>query len=267
MSGRTKAFLLIGISFILGFSITRLDRIGIVTSVGTMAQRGNDYNVRFEIKDVNANLNVYALKYVNPGLIQAHSIADSFEMTYDYDDDRSYFYKNDDGTLRVDKFVNSLVYKRTAPPSDYAPSIYTYDDYINIALDFMKTRLIYLSYEDILTEYYSFDDEISVSVSFVTMLDGMKNYAVMSQVTMNEVGDVLECLYYFGSYERLGTRPQKSVEQAISELPKTDCRIILEECQLVYFYENSIVQPAYLFIGKEEGGQLFECLVSAVTFN
>jgi len=43
-------------------------------------------------------------------------------------------------------------------------------------------------------------------------------------------------------------------------------QVLIDSAQLVYYYEDSIVQPAYLFEGQAAGGKSYECFVKAAKY-
>jgi len=58
------------------------------------------------------------------------------------------------------------------------------------------------------------------------------------------------------------------MREAFGELPavKAGDTVLLSGCQLVYVYEDSIVQPAYYFQGSASGDKTFECFVKAAVY-
>ncbi len=290
-----KVFLFIVMGIVIGWGLQYLNNKRIVTNITEamgMPKDNDCFEAMFPLSDKVSNVSIYSLKYYPTGIDAALRYADLFGMTESWEDDKSYYFYNEDEELRIDKYVNSFVYSRDLVSEREQEAWYlesgerglsfamepeealTYNELIEKALVFMQSRLLYLSFEEVFVDYYELEDEILYVVNFISTLDNIKNYAIMNQVCLNEFGEVMEVKYYFGSFEKLGTFKVKSIKEAFLELEglkdfgfhNTEKKIILESCTLVYYYESSIIQPAYLFIGTFPDGELFEYYVKACVY-
>ena len=134
---------------------------------------------------------------------------------------------------------------------------------IELAREFVAERDLYVLYHDIETHFCGAIFELS----FVNRLGGLKNYSWETVLRLDRYGRVLDFTFSDMTFERLSTHSIVSMKEASTFLP-TDIErhAHITSAELVYTFENSIVQPAYLFHGKFENGATFRSFVPAAQF-
>jgi hypothetical protein len=105
------------------------------------------------------------------------------------------------------------------------------------------------------------ETETETVVLFFTEVDGLKDYAFPTAVAFGE--DRIEVRRYGYRYDRLGSVKIKEPLAAVYDLPFSESLIKLNTCELVYFFEDSIIQPAWLFKGTYSDGAEFSAFVRA----
>ena len=107
----------------------------------------------------------------------------------------------------------------------------------------------------------------SVTVRFYAEIDGVRDCAFPTAVTFNANNAAERIEMYSFKYERLGAVKVLDAETAVFHLPLTEERVTLETYELVYFFEDSVIQPAWLFKGAREGGAPFEAFTRAANLD
>lgn len=199
---------------------------------------------------------------------QAVQYAELFDMPADkyIDDETAYIYKNENIELSVYKYINLLHYENTsAEKADPQKKLASNQEAINAALEFLQNHGLSLKYSETVVNF----ENNTYMITFADKLSGIVNYAFPTSVTVDGAGEVVAMDYYYFSYERLSRCRLKTMKQAFYELPvdfSEGTKIDLNRCTLVYEYENSILQPAYLFEGELQGGGTFRCFVNAAVY-
>jgi len=130
-----------------------------------------------------------------------------------------------------------------------------------LAEDFFR-RFFFTNYAQISL----FADGNGFEAEFVPLLAGIKKNALNTTLYLDRCGNVLNMVYYFYTYENFARCPIMSEYDAFCGLPPSpadETPVTLTGCELVYVYDNSILQPAYLFKGYTKTGRSFSCPVNA----
>ncbi len=190
---------------------------------------------------------------------QTHPIEPYITETEDF-----YTYTDSSQIISVNKlfnmlhFINKETFEHTKEIAE--------KEAIDAAVKFIESKFLYLNYEE---AEVSSDGNI-YEILFINRIGNVKNYAFASSALVDKFGNVTEFKYYNLHYERLVGSKIKSMEEAFAELPvdfPNNTKIMLNRCNIVYVFENSIVQPAYLFEGKLSEGKTFKSFVSAAIFS
>lgn len=235
------------------------------SAVAVHVEDASTYYVHFTINPHPAgNINCYIPVYDETDISTVRIYADVFRMRGECEEtDEAYIYSGDNGTLTVYKHIRHLRYE--APDHADTPVIaplLTDPDIIERATAFMDSHFLSWTYE----EARLFFDGQEYTVTYIDRIGNIKNYAFNNVITLDAYGRVIRADYYFIKYERLSACRIKSMREAFDELPQSlpeGIHVNLNNGQLVYTYENSIVQPAYFFEGEASGGKTFECFVKA----
>lgn len=178
------------------------------------------------------------------------------------EEDDVYLLSADEEELKIFRNIGLLEYKS----SKREKTIVLSDDNaaVNAAIEYLSLRNIYPGYEEVKVLH----DASGYHITFVDRLGNLKNYAFPQKVELDECGNVTKVNYYFIGYKKVGTSKIKSMEDAYLDLPEFDDGTVvdLQKGQLVYFYENSVVQTGYLFEGEIGQGKVFECYVKASVY-
>jgi hypothetical protein len=221
-------------------------------------------------KTPQGNINCYMLKYRADDYNLAVKYAERFIDINSYaENDLTYVFTGNDGTVTIDKEINQIHYGCSATEgaaADASTAALGSDEAaIRTAADYIEKKLLLpLIYEE---AQVHFDGE-TYKVNFINRINNLKNYAFSDLVTMDKTGRILTVDYYTIQYDKVGECHIKSMKEAFAELPALgkDETVVLTGCQLVYIYDDSIIQPAFYFQGSAENDQSFECYVKAAVY-
>ncbi|MDR1914146.1 MAG: hypothetical protein LBQ68_06675 [Clostridiales bacterium] len=230
------------------------------------ARDGYQYNFALD-KNAGETVNCYMLKYRQDDYEGARKYAERFiEIISFTEDEFSYTFIGGDGSVTIDKEINQIHFESAeASASGYQGSEFITDkESIQLAENFIQNRMLVLFYEEAQVHF----DGKKYRVNFINRISNLKNYAFSNRIIMDKFGNILTLDYFSIQYDKVGDCNIKSMDEAFCELPKLTDKdnITLSDCQLVYIYDNSIIQPAYYFIGSAADDQTFECFVKAAVF-
>jgi len=196
------------------------------------------------------------------------AFAESFAHTFDIggsamETSAAFVYQDNDLRLTVSKNEGFLRLENMKPntldtPVDSAEAS-------GLAEDFFG-RFFFINY----TQTSVFADGNGFEAEFVPLLSGVKKNALNTTLYLDRCGNVLNMVYYFYTYENFARCPIMSEYDAFCNLPASpagETPVTLTGCDLVYVYDNSILQPAYLFTGRTKTGKSFSCPVNASVYS
>jgi len=225
----------------------------------------NGYLASFPLEQTpRGTINCYMLKYRPSEYDTAKKSAGMFIGVDSFqEDDESYIFSGKQGTITIDKDISQIHFD-AAPNDEKAEMLSSDEDAIKAAADFIEKRLLALVYEEAEVHY----DGDTYRVKFINRIGNLKNYAFTNQVTMDNYGRLISMDYYTIQYNKIGECQIKSMRDAFEELPalEPDETVLLSSCQLVYIYEDSIIQPAYYFQGSASDDSSFQCFVKAAVY-
>jgi hypothetical protein len=197
------------------------------------------------------SVNCYRIKYARTDAETARFYAGLFGLHGEFSaDEDGYTFENEKGKLTVYRHNQQLTYIPHSPPKQNPE-------------EFLRTRGLPLHYVEV---RMAFNGENHI-VTFVDYIDNLKNYAFNHTFLLDKDGGIIQADYFYIEYDTLGTTRIKSMREAFGELPKdTEGPISLTRCRLVYYYENSVVQPAYFFEGEDSEGGTVEYFVKAAVY-
>lgn len=245
------------------------------SSVNRGQNEESRYYLRFTLSRHPAgSINCYVPKYGQTDETTVRLYASFFNMPENLRNEETdaFTYTDENGTLTVYKSLRQLTYTpRPWRNADLGAANLTGGapigdrEAIARAAAFMEEHMLYMAYE----EARVFTNEDTYTVTFIDRIGNIKNYAFNNTVTLDRHGRVLQADYFFIQYERLGACKIKSMRDAFRALPDDlpeDTYVSLTNCELVYSYEDSIVQPVYFFEGEASGGRTFESFVKAAVY-
>ena len=165
--------------------------------------------------------------------------------------------------LTVYKFERTLRYSPFFEPSPTDRQPITPDRAAELAREFLTARSIYVPHREIETHF----DGAGFKLTFINRLGGLKNYSFNTVLSLDLYGRVLELTYSDMTFERLSSHAIISPKEASRFLPtEHEDHVQITSAELVKTFENSIVQPAYLFQGTHSDGTPFREFVLAAQF-
>jgi len=184
-----------------------------------------------------------------------------------YDGGDYYRAKTDDGRqLRIYKFLDKLVYlseNGERGEAEVAAEV-AGEEAKEIAKDFVKQHLFMAGSFEASVRTYG----VGHIVSFVETLGKIPNRAFPTTVVVDAFGNIVSAEHYYFDYEELMRTDLKTPAQAIAYLPRNHSgRVRIMSFELVYIFENSILQPAYIFKGQYPDGSDFAAIVNALKFD
>lgn len=180
----------------------------------------------------------------------------------DYDD--YFLYTNGSEELYIDKYSGYIRYENN---SVEASSEDVGEEAIIVkSKQFINNKILSMDYEKLAVN----SGGGKYTVKLISDLSGYNNYAFPVVLTFNAKGDLASMDFYYFEYDTIDTVNLKTMKQAFGELPidfEEGVKVDLKSCKIVYIYEESIVQPAYLFEGEITEGKTFQCFVKAAKYN
>lgn len=214
------------------------------------------------LKNEYNNLNVYAIKSNKISLEDAKKKAILMGVDIFIGENEDYYiFCKDNKRIYIFKSINLIKFENNFNNKDISDSI-SLESAVKIAEQFFNDNLLDNNYEEAVVEY----NNKNYNVSFISRINNIKNYAIKNSVLLDSFGNIISANYYNVKYEKLRSFPIKFIKDAYYDLPinfEKGIKIYLEEIELVYIYENSIVQPAYFFKGITNTNQKFESFVKA----
>ena len=225
----------------------------------------NGYRVSFPLeRNPRGTINCYMLRYRPNAYETAKKYAGMFiDIGSFAEDDDSFIFTGKQGSITIDKEINQIHFEAVLA-EDKGELLGTEEEAIKIATDYIEKRLLTLIYEEAQVHY----DGYTYRIKFINRISNLKNYAFSNQITMDNYGRIITMDYYGIQYNKVGECQIKSMKDAFDELPviNEDQAVLLSSCQLVYIYDDSIIQPAYYFQGNANEDKTFECYVKAALF-
>ncbi len=184
------------------------------------------------------------------------NIKGSFEEEEDF-----YCYSDKQSLLIVYKYMDYIRYESKVATVSVNPSI-TPEEAVKKAMAFIEARCLSLKYDHTNTEF----SDNTIKVTFVDKLGNYEKNDFNTCVTMDSDGRILSMDYYYLRYSIFNSCEIKSLIQAADELPEAYQEVVINDVVLNYVYENSILQPAYIFKGMNRDGSEFSAYVKAANF-
>jgi hypothetical protein len=196
------------------------------------------------------SINCYRVVYARTTPETARHYAGLFAMPGEHTaDEDAYYFENEKGALTVYRHARQLTYVPALPLAEM-PAL------------FLEAHGLPLGYEEVRVAY----DGETYSLTYVDFIDNLKNYAFNTHAELDVHGNILQIDYFFVQYEKLGSTRIMSMREAFDLLPPSEAPVTLTQGQLVYVYENSVVQPAYFFEGEHGDGTTAEYFIKAAVY-
>lgn len=224
----------------------------------------NIYSSNFELKNFkNKKPKIFMPKFDINTLEEADFFATLFNLKNHVDTEDYFKYSNKQESLKVFKYINLITYEKNNKDKNYNKDIINKDESISLLIDFMEERFLPITYSDIIVDDKKND---IYEIKFLSEIDGINNHAFNTSGVVSSFGEILNLNYFYLDLQKIDICNIKSIDEAYLELPVdslNNLKIDIQEVDLVYIYENSIIQPAYYFKGKKPDGELFEHYVKA----
>ncbi len=229
-------------------------------------QLENTYQLNFNLNTkTNGNINTYLIDRKPTSLAQADSFKTLFGFAGEmFENEECYHISNDFGTLKVLKNVNIVKYFKNN--DDLLVEELDKDDIIKISLEFLEKNNLMFDYEEALVN----SDGDFYSINFISRLNNLNNFSFPNKMILDKCGNIAYIEMNFIEYKRFNSVKTFSPKGAFLKLPvyyEKDSKIELNGAELVYYYEDSIIQPAYRFYGLFEKERSFECFIKAADYN
>ncbi len=207
-------------------------------------------------------MNTYLPRFRENTRDVAEYYCNSFDISGNFEEDEEFFSISDNQSrLIVYKFLDYIRYESKLPPATGYTSI-TSEEAVKKALAFIEARCLSLKFDHSNTEF----NDNTIKVIFVDKLGNYEKNDFNTCVTMDCNGRILSMDYYCLKYNIYNNCEIKSMIQAAEELPETNEEVTVNSVTLNYVYENSILQPAYIFKGVTEDGSEYSEYVKAAIY-
>lgn len=101
-------------------------------------------------------------------------------------------------------------------------------------------------------------------IKFINTLDGIDNYSFNNNILIDKYGNIIELNYYFIEFQKVDRKKTMSMKECFNNLPTTlnNSKILtINDIQLTYILEDSLVQTAYKFDIKDDSDNFYEIYV------
>ena len=228
------------------------------------------YKISFRFESTNiqsANLYIPVYKPVSADEAGVYAALFGFEFAAGFTEDGDcYVYADGARRLRINRYMSEISYEGPKEAAEGERADET--DAIKTAGDFLKEKAGMSSYISVLAAPAP---NGGFEITFTDKLNSFESRCFNNKVLVSEYGSVIAAEINFFEFERIGNCPLLTMRQCYDILPTdfedADIRIDLKKASLVYIFENSIVQPAYLFEGETNAGEGFSCYVPAARFD
>jgi hypothetical protein len=226
------------------------------------------YTLNFEMDtEKTKKSKIYIPRFNINTFDEADYFANIFEMDKPFTENEEYFkFLNSSGELTVFKFINLVTFENNILNYFSEEKVTSEKEAASIAENFMLNNFMYIKFNKVEVE----ESNDIYNVKFLNTLDNLSNHSFNSNVLVDRHGNILRMDYFYVDFDKLNNITLKSMDKAYLELPidfNNKIEIVLNSCNLVYIFENSIVQPAYHFLGKNSNDERFDCYVKASIFN
>jgi len=194
-------------------------------------------------------------------LFSAFGITDNPQSIIETSD--MYFASNSDALMTIYKFERTVSYMRFFDPNTTDLTPIDTARAVETAHEFTQARGLFVPHDELETH----SDGTGFDITFVSRLSGLKNYGFSSSLRIDRFGRILGFTYSDITFDRLSSHKVMPMKDASHLLPADiDGHIHITSAELVYTFENSIIQPAYLFRGTCQHGREFRSYVLAARF-
>ncbi|MCL2854398.1 MAG: hypothetical protein FWE21_02115 [Defluviitaleaceae bacterium] len=164
-------------------------------------------------------------------------------------------------TLRAFHFLDLVEY--TGVATEQGDPIYQRKAR-SIAEDFARQNLFLQSPYNL----EAVEHEKGFTITFFEDLGKIPNTAFPTVMEVDVFGNILFVSHFYFEYEELGRGDLLTPHAAMQALPQDhEGKIRIKKYELVYAFENSILQPVYIFSGTYPNGSKFEAQVPAIRFD
>ncbi len=230
----------------------------------------NIYAVNFGNENQIKKANIYLATFSELTQKTADYYATAFGLPEEHYNDNDFFkYSDNSRTLKIYKQNNFITYTTTEIFNNEDKQKIDEEQAVDIAISFFENKLLKLVYKEILIGF----DGHKYTVTFISNLGELSLYAFNNSVEMDLYGNILNMEYYFLTFSKYGSciiRDLKDAEEEARQIIKDSGQgISFEEgrVKLVYAYENSVIQPMYLFEGLNMTGDYYQLLVNGALYN
>jgi len=245
--------------------------MSLVSDAGLYDERLDEiYNLKFTLNNSRTQTNAAVYIPIYAAFDDPSFYADLFSSDGAVAETDEYFvFDVESGRLYVHKHQGLLVFesKLPRPGTISATPALSQDEAIDALVVFLENRFLKSDFHEAVI---NFDDENGIyEIKLINKLAGLSNYAFPITASVNTDGEILRLEYYTMEFERFADVSLKTMKQAYRELPlefAEEIEIDLKRATLVYFFENSIVQPAYIFEGEITTGGGFRCFIPAARY-
>ncbi len=224
-------------------------------------------NVIYAVNKTNISknpkkLNTYIIENSEVTVNSAMHFADIFNMKENFLEYDEYFlfYGEYNDKLKVYKYLNYIMYENDSKARN--KPIDGNGDALNLALSFIDNLILFFAYDEAVVDF----DGQFYNIKFISLLDNIKLYSFNNSITIDTMGNIVKMEYYYNKFKQLSNISLKTIDEALKSIP-SNINIDTERIAIVYTYENSIVQPSYLFIGEDTTGNVCKYFISAAQFS
>jgi len=227
--------------------------VSLVSNVGLNDERIDEiYNLKFAPANSRSQTNAAVYIPTYAAFDDPYFYADLFgAFGAPEETDEYLIFETENGRLYIHKYQGLLVFESDLPQEPAAETELPHDNATEILTVFLEQKFLDAEHTETVI---NFDASIGAyEVRLLNKLAGLNNYSFPVTAWISANGEVLRLEYYTFKYERFADVKLKTMTQVYRELPvdfPDGVEIDLKSVSLVYFFENSIVQPAYLFEGE-----------------
>lgn len=235
-----------------------------LNSVETSIERSNEqvksiYSTNKALKNDTFTTNIYYPELMEMDYLEFRNICNFFNLNTNFVETEN-FYKFENPKSNVYfYFKNGLLqYKNVNRENKYKEL--SQNELIDLSQKYLDECMLPLNY----VKCRISKENDNYRIMFINSLDGIDNYSFNNNILIDKYGNVLELNYYFVEFKKIDRKKTISMKECFYNLPtdiKSNMTFKISDIELVYIYENSIIQTAYRFDTRDENDNFYEIYV------
>lgn len=257
---KNKIILFIGLIICVMSVFVLLNPSNANTSIINISEKVNSiYETNILLKNDSLKSNVYYPIPTDIDYISFRNVCNFFNVNTNFSQTGNYFkFENPEATAYYYFKNGQFQYKNLNKETKHTPL--TQSQLLYASKIFFEESLLPINY----SKSQIIKENDNYRIKFINTLDGIDNYSFNNNILMDKYGNTLELNYYFIEFKKMDSKKTLSMHQCYNNLPidLTEATPInINNIELVYVLEDSLVQTAYKFDSKDTNDNFYEIYI------